>query len=189
MSIPDRRNRGGVRDPDESRSEFFQRMRAERAEEYQAATAAAAAASEDVEARARWCWGFEYGGHWVAQLWTKPRCRECDMTYNRSAVRKHRHGITDREVHSRVDEQGGRCPICLNPYDEKVRLPSVDHIHRPGEKPNNRSPSHERGPQRDVICQACNFMLGNAMDDPQALRRGADYLDRWARTAASGLML
>jgi hypothetical protein len=89
--------------------------------------------------------------------------------------------MTDREVLDRADEQGGRCPICLKDYDDEQpsRKPVVDHTHKPGEKPNNRSNWSERGPSRDVICQGCNIMLSRANDDPQTLRRAADYLETW----------
>ena len=54
-----------------------------------------------------------------------------------------------------------KCPIC---HLEK-RLVG-DHCHASGE-------------DRDAICSTCNAGLGMFGDDPETIKRAAEYLERW----------
>ena len=37
---------------------------------------------------------------------------------------------------------------------------------------------HETGFVRGILCSLCNTLLGHAKDDPEILRKAAEYLDR-----------
>jgi hypothetical protein len=63
----------------------------------------------------------------------------------------------------RLIELGNRCSCCGEPPGDKGLF--IDH-------------DHNTGRVRDLVCQWCNFMLGHAKDDPNRLRKGADYLER-----------
>ena len=56
------------------------------------------------------------------------------------------------------------CPICRR---DKVLV--NDHCHVEGE-------------QRERICATCNSGLGMFKDDPEVMRRAADYLEQWKAT-------
>ena len=72
-------------------------------------------------------------------------------------------------------EQGGVCAICKQPEtaklpgrktgstDLRVRDLSVDHC-------------HETGKIRELLCNSCNHMLGEAKDNIEVLLAGANYL-------------
>jgi hypothetical protein len=64
--------------------------------------------------------------------------------------------------------QDGKCAICNLPETIKdrqgdVRVLSVDHC-------------HETGKIRQLLCNSCNHMLGEAKDNEQILLAGADYI-------------
>lgn len=63
------------------------------------------------------------------------------------------------------------CPIC-----RRDRVLVNDHCHASGE-------------QRERICGQCNSGLGMFRDDPEVMRRAADYLERWASTIADDELL
>lgn len=58
------------------------------------------------------------------------------------------------------DAQGGLCAICLTASAEHV-----DH-------------HHATGAVRGMLCFSCNAALGHFRDEPEVLRRAADYLER-----------
>ncbi len=82
---------------------------------------------------------------------------------------KRRYGIGADELDRLVEQQGGRCLICGRDGPEHV-----DH-------------DHETGEVRGILCFNCNGGLGQFRDDPEALRRAADYLESTsAETLALG---
>jgi hypothetical protein len=62
------------------------------------------------------------------------------------------------------EEQGGVCAICEQPCRTGKRL-AVDHDHQTG---------HVRG----LLCRTCNSGIGLLNDDPDLLRKAADYIER-----------
>lgn len=83
---------------------------------------------------------------------------------------KVKFGITLEQFEERVELQNNACPICLQPFskERKKRMPHMDHDHR-------------TGTLRDVLCGGCNWLLGQAADDPETLDRAAQYLRRWGK--------
>ncbi len=84
----------------------------------------------------------------------------------RKARLKKKYGITLEQHEVMYVSQDGRCLVCLYavPYSEIY----TDHCHKTGKV-------------RGLLCRKCNFMLGNAMDDPTVLKRAAKYLRGWAK--------
>jgi hypothetical protein len=77
------------------------------------------------------------------------------------------YGITHDDYDRMVEEQGGKCAICSATTNSK-RNPrnnlDVDH-------------DHGNGSVRGLLCNACNLGIGKFADDPELLRKAADYID------------
>lgn len=71
-----------------------------------------------------------------------------------------KYDLTEDEFDAMVEAQGGRCLICCEVPDEQL---VVDH-------------DHGTGVVRGLLCRCCNIGLGFMRDDPERLRRAADYL-------------
>lgn len=87
---------------------------------------------------------------------------------------KSNYGITYADYSRMVIAQCGACSICGSVPSEdpdahkKVNKLFVDH-------------DHETGQVRDLLCQMCNLMLGQADDNAVRLRDGAAYLEEWRK--------
>ena len=69
-------------------------------------------------------------------------------------------------------EQKYCCAICgIHKNDNPYGLLGVDHRHIDGPG---------LGPLRALLCGDCNIMLGHAKDNPDFLRKGADYIESFA---------
>lgn len=82
---------------------------------------------------------------------------------------KKRYGLTIERYHQILRRQRGVCPIC-------EELPRV---FRNGRAAFVVDHCHEAKVVRGLLCNQCNVMLGNARDNPETLRRGAAYLERF----------
>jgi hypothetical protein len=71
--------------------------------------------------------------------------------------------ITREQYLQMHEEQQGRCAICGRTEEEIGRKFDVDHC-------------HEGSTIRGLVCKQCNLMLGYARNNPQTLRKAADYL-------------
>lgn len=171
--------------PDEDEDQFLSRMRVKYAAEH--------AAIVDAGREPVWCWGIGYchgcEPHWAAELSPKRggrRCPDCRRRVHNSRKRKSLTEEDERQFRARIEEQGGRCPLCRVTYsDDEHRAnakPTQDHFHNPGE---TRDSKVGRGPNRDIICWNCNRVLGFVGEDVATLRRMADYLERWNRKLKS----
>ena len=86
------------------------------------------------------------------------------------------YGITESEYWEIYEHQEGYCFICRRANGRRKRL-SVDHC-------------HATGTVRGLLCTACNRnVLGHLRDDPEALRRGATYLDHPPAVEVLGLRI
>ena len=86
------------------------------------------------------------------------------------------YNMTLTQYAKMFSEQNGRCAICDR--EETARIPGrktaksdigirdlcVDH-------------DHETGAVRQLLCNACNHMLGHAGDEARRLRAAADYIE------------
>ena len=96
-------------------------------------------------------------------------CRKCWAKYQAEQTLKRKFGMTPDEYEALLEEQGGGCAICGTTkltvrLDKKLRM-SVDHCH-----------ATER--VRGILCTSCNNGLGRFKDDPNLLRKAAEYLER-----------
>lgn len=75
------------------------------------------------------------------------------------------YGITLDEFNAMLVSQGGRCAICRTDTPGGKGQFNVDHCHGTGRV-------------RGILCERCNRrLLAAAGDDPELLRRAADYLE------------
>lgn len=86
-----------------------------------------------------------------------------DNPEKRLAVRRRYHyGIEPDVVRARLNAQEGLCKIC-----QVVPAVHLDH-------------NHKNGQTRGLLCGNCNRGLGLMNDNPEQLRRAADYIELWA---------
>lgn len=78
--------------------------------------------------------------------------------------RKRRYGLEDETYQQMLASQGGVCAICYQPNTNGKAL-YVDHC-------------HDTGRVRALLCDGCNFAIGQMKDSPDRLRSAAAYLDR-----------
>ena len=83
-------------------------------------------------------------------------------------------GWTPEEYTLAEEKQKGLCAICGGKSTRKTKDPEgarldADHDHITGEP-------------RELLCNACNVMLGNAKDSPTLLEKAAAYLRKWGKT-------
>lgn len=92
------------------------------------------------------------------QCYCKP-CRK-QMDYERNIQR---YGITLDEFNELLAAQDMKCAICRKEVEGDTRL-HIDH-------------DHTTGAVRGLLCSPCNLFIGMADEDPDILRRAAEYLD------------
>ncbi len=86
-----------------------------------------------------------------------------------------KYGITAVEYDMLLKAQNEVCYICHgNPAKRRL---AVDHEHVKGE--NTKDPRLKRPKVRGLLCWSCNNALGRFKDNPEHLRRAADYLETW----------
>ena len=86
-------------------------------------------------------------------------------------IRTH-YGMTREQWEAMLAAQGGGCAICASTEPGGIGTFHVDHDHAccPGKKSCGKC-------VRAILCNRCNPMIGYANDDPELLRRAADYLE------------
>jgi hypothetical protein len=73
--------------------------------------------------------------------------------------RKQKYGITQEDFELMKQEQGGLCAIC-----REAAAVFVDH-------------NHTTGKNRGLLCQHCNFMIGQAKESTKRLAQAIEYLN------------
>jgi hypothetical protein len=86
-------------------------------------------------------------------------------------------GMTLTRYAEMFAEQSGCCAICKKPETAKIPGRRNNDYKSAGVRDLSVDHDHETGAVRQLLCNACNHMLGHAFDDPQRLRAAADYLD------------
>ncbi len=106
------------------------------------------------------------------------KCKRCLLDYQAEqyrtsmtlkARRRDRHyrntyGVTSAEVEEMRAAQDGRCALCGRPEEESHNGLHLDH-------------DHITTTVRGLLCADCNTSLGKLQDDPDLLRRAADYIE------------
>lgn len=73
-----------------------------------------------------------------------------------------KYGITVEQYTELLHEQNNKCYTCgIEPKDFRL---NIDHCHKTGKI-------------RKLLCHKCNHALGNANDDPNLLRKLAEYVE------------
>jgi hypothetical protein len=99
------------------------------------------------------------------QLYCCVACRGKNSYYKRN------YGIDEADLKAMKEEQDYKCYICSsegfmignNNHSEKL---AVDH-------------DHETGKVRKLLCHNCNRALGLMKDDPELLRKAANYIEQF----------
>lgn len=97
-------------------------------------------------------------------LWEE--CPRLAIVTARDAYLLDRYGIDQKRYEEILKAQGGTCAICPTKRKKDGPHLPVDHCHR-------------TGAIRGILCNRCNErLLTAARDDPEVLRRAADYLEQ-----------
>lgn len=96
-------------------------------------------------------------------IYCSPSCKGKNAYYKRN------YGITDADLASMKKEQDNKCYLChsegfligKNNHDERL---AVDHCHTTGKV-------------RKLLCHNCNRALGLFKDNPELMRKAADYIE------------
>ena len=89
------------------------------------------------------------------------QCRICAR--ERNTFRQRLYGVPLELYRDKLAAQNGRCAICGGP---------------PGKRSLNVDHDHVSGKVRDLHCATCNVGIGVMRDDPELLRKAADYIER-----------
>jgi hypothetical protein len=106
-------------------------------------------------------------------------CGKHTNGYRRDARLLQNYGITEAQYDAMLAAQGGVCVVCGKPPKPggvgAARCLHVDHDHAccPGKRSCGKC-------VRALLCQNCNNGLGHFSDDPELLRRAADYIEQYA---------
>ena len=108
------------------------------------------------------------------------KCRECVAEYlkawkaeNHEKVREYKilknFGVTYHKYEEMHKQQKGLCAICQKPelalmFGKEMKL-AVDH-------------DHNTGTVRGLLCCNCNRGIGLLKDNPEWLRRAAEYIEK-----------
>jgi hypothetical protein len=84
-----------------------------------------------------------------------------NQTTCKACVRLRRYGLTHAGYEILLEEQDRQCAVCSAREEEVVF--AVDH-------------DHATGVVRGLLCGPCNRALGLLRDDPELVRRAAEYL-------------
>lgn len=89
-------------------------------------------------------------------------CKQCSQSNHY----EQKYDITLEEFNSRLSQQNDCCSICGAHYsNSRSGKLAVDHCHKTGKV-------------RELLCISCNGGLGLFKDDPDVLRRAAQYLEK-----------
>lgn len=78
--------------------------------------------------------------------------------YTAARYRAYRYGLTEERYQEMLKAQEGKCALCRS----EAPL-HVDHCHKTKKV-------------RGLLCQACNTGIGKLRDDPDLMRRAAEYV-------------
>lgn len=96
----------------------------------------------------------------------KERLRKNDAIYqklNALEIRLKRKGLAPEAYQKTVEEHHGLCDLCGRKPDGRWKKLNIDHCHKTGRF-------------RGLLCFACNRAIGYFRDDPDLLRRAANYV-------------
>ena len=98
----------------------------------------------------------------------KTRWYENKQVYQKRARKsylKSKYGLAEEDVTLMLEGQKGKCAICK----QTLTSPCIDH-------------EHKSGKIRQLLCRACNILLGKAKEDVKILESAIEYLRRHSET-------
>ena len=102
--------------------------------------------------------------HREARSATKKKYRDANPDYCKNYRLQYNYGITLEDWKIMFEKQNGCCAICNTHQSLLSRTLVVDH-------------DHKTGKVRNLLCDGCNVRLGNCKEDPDILRKTADYIE------------
>lgn len=100
--------------------------------------------------------------------YTKKRIKEYQIKHpqTKRKERMKKYGLTPEDYESMYEKQKGKCLICGEQKVNRGKYHSlfVDH-------------NHETGKVRGLLCQRCNFLIGQARDNVKILKSAIKYLE------------
>ena len=99
----------------------------------------------------------------ASQRW-RDNHREQHLIVIKITKMQKKYGLTLDQYHALFESQGERCPCCGNVLEALAPNTHVDHDHV-----TNRV--------RGLLCNGCNQGLGSFRDNPQTLRKAAEYVE------------
>ena len=98
-------------------------------------------------------------------------CMRCESENSRWWHLAKKYNLSRERYTEILRQQGGLCPICgCNLGTVRVKRPCVDHCHK-------------TQTVRGIICHNCNICIGMAKDNPERLRRAAEYVEAHNRVS------
>ncbi len=94
---------------------------------------------------------------------TDPEWYRLEQEKERDRHLRRTFGISSEQYDQMLEDQGGRCAICLTDECKSGYAFAVDHC-------------HTTGAIRGLLCRDCNTSLGKFNDDIETLQRAIDYL-------------
>jgi hypothetical protein len=92
----------------------------------------------------------------------KPNYKQIRRERYRKHILKTKYGLTEKDFEIQLRRQNYSCYGCLKTLNKKTAR--IDHSHKTGEF-------------RGLLCDNCNWALGNVSDNPMTLRRLMAFLD------------
>lgn len=91
--------------------------------------------------------------------------KEHYATINRNCALKRKYGINQEEYNKMLISQDGKCAICeTKDYSNKRnKMLCVDH-------------NHITGQVRQLLCDSCNMLIGNANENENILYEAINYI-------------
>jgi hypothetical protein len=83
------------------------------------------------------------------------------VDYKRYVLKK-KYNLSYEEYQKKINEQGGKCPIC----NEILITMTTDH-------------NHTTGKVRGILCTSCNLQLGWIEKKPYLIKPMIEYLKKW----------
>lgn len=104
----------------------------------------------------------------------RPYCKECTSKRRKQLLSKEtirqrnlekNFGKGALDVYKKLfEEQKGVCAICSSPENGRYSHLSIDH-------------NHDTNQIRGLLCNNCNRGIGLLKDNPELMRRAADYVE------------
>lgn len=111
----------------------------------------------------------------ATRRWAARNPEGLKAAYRRANLKSH-FGLSELQLAEMVAAQGSRCRICESDEPGGAGRWAIDHDHSccPGKKTCGQC-------IRGLLCTSCNMGLGQFRDDPEVLRRAADYIESFRR--------